>query len=72
MTRSFRSFLSFDASSGVVCCESGALLAELLEAFVPRGLVLPVSPGTKFVTVGGAVAADIHETIMLRVLLERM
>lgn len=60
MTRSFRSFLSFDASSGVVCCESGALLAELLEAFVPRGWFLPVSPGTKFVTVGGAVAADIH------------
>jgi FAD/FMN-containing dehydrogenase len=60
MTRSFRSFLSFDAGRGVVCCESGALLAELLEAFVPRGWFLPVSPGTKFVTVGGAVAADIH------------
>ncbi len=60
MTRQFASFLAFDEARGELTCEAGVLLAEILEAFVPRGWFLPVSPGTKFVTVGGAVAADIH------------
>ena len=47
-------------------------MSELLEAFVPR-VGLPVSPGTKFVTVGGAVTADIHgKNHHVEVLLERM
>lgn len=41
-------------------CESGVSLAEIIEVFLPRGWFLPVSPGTKFVTVGGALACDIH------------
>jgi decaprenylphospho-beta-D-ribofuranose 2-oxidase len=53
-------FLSFDASSGVLECESGVSLAEIIQHFLPRGWFLPVTPGTKFVTVGGAIAADIH------------
>ncbi len=53
-------FLSFDDSTGEIECESGVSLAEILEFFLPRGWFLPVSPGTKFVTVGGAIAADIH------------
>jgi decaprenylphospho-beta-D-ribofuranose 2-oxidase len=53
-------FLAFDASTGVLECESGVSLAEIIRYFLPRGWFLPVTPGTKFVTVGGAIAADIH------------
>jgi FAD/FMN-containing dehydrogenase len=52
--------LAFDANSGVLTCEAGVSFAEILQTFVPRGYFLPVSPGTKFVTVGGAIAADVH------------
>ncbi len=51
---------SFDAVAGVVTCEGGVSLATLIEVFLPRGWFLPVTPGTKHVTVGGAIAADVH------------
>jgi len=53
-------FLSFDEATGILDCEAGTSLEEILAVFVPRGWFLPVTPGTKFVTVGGAIAADIH------------
>jgi len=53
-------FLAFDAQSGVLECEAGVSLAEILQYFLPRGFFPPVTPGTKFVTVGGAIAADVH------------
>jgi decaprenylphospho-beta-D-ribofuranose 2-oxidase len=53
-------FLSFDSATGVLECESGVSLAEIIQYFLPRRWFLPVTPGTKFVTVGGAIAADIH------------
>jgi decaprenylphospho-beta-D-ribofuranose 2-oxidase len=53
-------FLAFDAAEGVLECEGGVSLAEIIQYFLPRGWFLPVTPGTKFVTVGGAIAADIH------------
>ena len=53
-------FLTFDPSTGEVECEGGVSLAEIIEVFLPRGYFLPVTPGTKFVTVGGAIAADVH------------
>lgn len=59
MTRLNR-MISFDAGSGVLECEGGVSLAEILDAFVPRGFFLPVTPGTKFVTVAGAIAHDVH------------
>jgi len=52
--------LQFDEEQGLLTCESGVSLAEILETFVPRGWFLPVTPGTKFVTVGGAIASDVH------------
>jgi FAD/FMN-containing dehydrogenase len=52
--------LTFDPETGVVRCEAGVTLAELLAFAVPRGWFLPVTPGTKFVTVGGAIANDVH------------
>src|SRR5712672_2532817 len=53
-------FISFDKSTGLLSCEGGATLDEILQLTVPRGWFLPVTPGTKFVSVGGAIANDIH------------
>ncbi|HJT58051.1 MAG TPA: FAD-binding oxidoreductase [Ktedonobacteraceae bacterium] len=53
-------FISFDENKGLLRCEAGVSLAEILAVMVPRGWFLPVSPGTKFVSVGGAIANDIH------------
>ena len=55
-----RRFISFDEECGIICCEAGVSLAEVLELAVPRGWFIPVSPGTKFVSVGGAIANDVH------------
>ncbi|HXZ79956.1 MAG TPA: FAD-binding oxidoreductase [Terriglobales bacterium] len=53
-------FLGFDLETGLICCEAGVSLAEILAIAVPHGWFLPVTPGTKFVTVGGAIANDVH------------
>ncbi|BCM92082.1 decaprenylphosphoryl-beta-D-ribose oxidase [Abditibacteriota bacterium] len=53
-------FLDFDSQDGLLHLESGTSFAQILETFVPRGWFLPVVPGTKFVTVGGALASDVH------------
>ena len=53
-------FRSFDSSSGELVCDSGVSLLEILNTFVPQGWFLPVSPGTRYVTLGGAIAADVH------------
>ncbi|HEX4207333.1 MAG TPA: FAD-binding oxidoreductase [Ktedonobacteraceae bacterium] len=55
-----RRLLAFDDKTGVLRCEAGVSLAEILEVIVPRGWFLPVTPGTKFVSVGGAIANDVH------------
>ena len=55
-----RRFIAFDEEQGLLRCEAGVSLAEILELIVPRGWFIPVSPGTKFVSVGGAIANDIH------------
>jgi FAD/FMN-containing dehydrogenase len=52
--------LGFDESTGVVRCESGVSLSDVIEVFLPRGWFLPVTPGTSFVTIGGAIANDVH------------
>lgn len=58
--RGLRHFISFDPENGRLVCEAGVLLADILDVFVPRGWFLPVTPGTRFVTVGGAIANDVH------------
>ncbi|MBF9061355.1 FAD-binding protein [Rhodobacterales bacterium HKCCSP123] len=52
--------LSFDPATGVLEAEAGVLLAEIIETFLPRGWFPAVTPGTKFVSLGGAIAADVH------------
>ena len=51
---------AFDAGTGLLDCEAGVLLADILETFAPRGWFPPVVPGTGLVTVGGMIAADVH------------
>lgn len=53
-------FLDFDAASGVLSVKAGVQLRDIIETFLPRGWFLPVTPGTSFVTVGGAIASDVH------------
>lgn len=53
-------FISFDESKGLLHVQAGVLLSEILESFVPRGWFLKVTPGTKLITIGGAIASDVH------------
>jgi len=53
-------FRAFDPASGLLTCEAGTRLSDILSVFVPRGWFPPVVPGTKFVSVGGMIAADVH------------
>ena len=57
-TRGMDRLLHFDPQTGVLRCEAGVTLAEILDFAVPRGFFLPVTPGTKYVTVGGAIANE--------------
>ncbi|MCA8959985.1 MAG: FAD-binding oxidoreductase [Planctomycetes bacterium] len=59
-TRFADRLLRFDPDRGVLRTEAGASLDAILSLFTPRGWFVPVSPGTRYVTVGGMVAADVH------------
>ena len=59
-TRSQRGVLAFDPAAGILRAEAGILFSEILDVIVPKGWFLPVTPGTQFVTLGGAVANDVH------------
>jgi decaprenylphospho-beta-D-ribofuranose 2-oxidase len=52
--------LAFDEAAATIVVEPGVTFADLLDTFLPRGFLAPVSPGTAFVTMGGAVANDVH------------
>lgn len=59
-TLKYDKVLAFDTTNGVFECQSGITLDQILDIIVPQGWFLPVTPGTKFITVGGAVASDVH------------
>jgi FAD/FMN-containing dehydrogenase len=59
-TRALNHFLDFQPATGVLRTEAGVSLTEILDFAVPQGFFLPTTPGTKFVTLGGAIANDIH------------
>ncbi|MFT3705869.1 MAG: FAD-binding oxidoreductase [Agriterribacter sp.] len=53
-------FLAWDEAAGILECEAGTSLDEIITTFAPRGWLPMICPGTKFVTIGGAIANDIH------------
>lgn len=59
-TLKYDKVLAFDTAKGIFECQSGITLDQILDIIVPQGWFLPVTPGTKFITVGGAVASDVH------------
>ena len=59
-SRFLDSFIEFAADTGSIRCGAGVSMAALLDVAIPQGYFVPVLPGTKYVSVGGAIAADIH------------
>ncbi|MDE3103805.1 MAG: FAD-binding oxidoreductase [Acidobacteriota bacterium] len=60
VTTGMNRLIAFDPETGLLTAEAGMTLAQILDFAVPRGFFLPVTPGTKYVTLGGAIANDIH------------
>jgi decaprenylphospho-beta-D-ribofuranose 2-oxidase len=60
LTERVNRLLDFDVKNGILLAEAGVTLAEILDVIVPKGWFLPVTPGTKFVSLGGCVATDVH------------
>lgn len=58
--KQYNYFLDFDEVNGILHCQAGVMLSEILQVFVPKGWFLSVTPGTKLITVGGAIASDVH------------
>ena len=59
-TRGLDRFIAFDAATGRLLCEAGVTLEEIVALVLPQGWFLPVTPGTRYATVGGAIANDVH------------
>jgi FAD/FMN-containing dehydrogenase len=59
-TRHLNRLISFDGAKGELICQPGVLLAEIQSIFVRQGWMLPVTPGTALISVGGAIANDVH------------
>jgi decaprenylphospho-beta-D-ribofuranose 2-oxidase len=59
-TMQYNKVLHFDQHTGLFFCQAGLTLDKILELIVPKGWFLPVTPGTKYITVGGALASDVH------------
>jgi FAD/FMN-containing dehydrogenase len=60
VTTALDHFLAFDDTTGRLVCEAGVLIRDIQRMVIPRGWILPVTPGTQMVTVGGAIANDVH------------
>lgn len=59
-TTQLNHLLAFDEHSGILHCQAGVTLEDILNTFIPKGWFPPVTPGTKYVTVGGCIASDVH------------
>lgn len=60
LTARLNRILGFDEASGIVEVEPGVTFRQLMDVFLPKGWLVPVTPGTSFATIGGAVAHDVH------------
>ena len=59
-TTSLNRVVKFDSESGIILCESGVSIKEINELTIPQGWFIPVTSGSSYVTLGGAIASDIH------------
>ncbi|NRB81186.1 MAG: FAD-binding oxidoreductase [Saccharospirillaceae bacterium] len=59
-TTHLNQYINFDQHSGLLTCFAGTTLENILNTFVPKGWTLIITPGTKYVTVAGAIASDVH------------
>jgi decaprenylphospho-beta-D-ribofuranose 2-oxidase len=59
-TLKYDKILAFDPQAAIITCQAGITFDTLIDILVPRGFFLPVTPGTKFITLGGAIASDVH------------
>jgi FAD/FMN-containing dehydrogenase len=59
-TQGLDRYIAFDIAEGLLTCEAGVLLRDIQRLIVPHGWMLPVTPGTQLITVGGAIANDVH------------
>jgi decaprenylphospho-beta-D-ribofuranose 2-oxidase len=59
-TRRLANMLAFDKVAGILVCEAGVMLSDVLDVALPHGWFAPVTPGTRFVTIGGMIASDVH------------
>jgi decaprenylphospho-beta-D-ribofuranose 2-oxidase len=53
-------YMYFDEVNGILTCEAGVSINDILSLIIPKGWFMPVSPGTSFVSIGGAIASDVH------------
>lgn len=60
LTNQLDRFVSFDTATGILRCEAGVTLRDIIALTLPHGWFLPVTPGTSLATVGGAIANDVH------------
>jgi len=60
VTKKYNYITHFDEKKGIMTCQCGVTLEEILDVIVPKGWFLPVTPGTKYITIGGAIASDVH------------
>ena len=58
--KNYKKFLNFDKNEGTIECSSNYSLGELIKVILEKGWFFNVTPGSKFVTIGGAIASDIH------------
>jgi FAD/FMN-containing dehydrogenase/NADP-dependent 3-hydroxy acid dehydrogenase YdfG len=59
-TLALNQIIQLNTNEATITCEAGVILDDILKLVVPKGFFLPVTPGTKFITLGGAMASDIH------------
>lgn len=59
-TQKLNKFIGFDRINGILECEAGVLLSDILEVIVPQGYFLAITPGTKLISLGGAIASNVH------------